>query len=185
VRYNGFYPCYDVRGNQAYHAEDILVTLLKINNKVWMLDDPPHWWNMQDQAGFFHGHVVCAGLGLGLIVHALHDNPRVHKITVIEREKDVIDLVGPRLPREKLEIVHRDFWDWRDAQPDSVFFDLFVGNGLELIGHAIRVFILLTERFGDIPIHIFGFPNRLFDEIRTSLSYAMRSHHEDRDLETV
>jgi hypothetical protein len=172
ITYDGFHECFGVRGQRVFYADHIPVTILKIRDKVWMVDDPPHWWNIQDQSQTFHGHVLCAGLGLGLIVHALHARPEVTKITVVEQERSVIDLVVPWLPQEKLEIVHDDFWHHakeRDVQPDGVFFDLFVGNGLELIGHALRVFILLNERFGDVPIHIFGFPNRMFEQLRQSV----------------
>src|SRR5271157_5165690 len=40
------------------------------------------------------GHVLIAGLGLGMILHPIADKPEVERITVIEKSPDVIKLVG-------------------------------------------------------------------------------------------
>jgi hypothetical protein len=167
TKYNGLHDAYGIR--KPYKARNLTIRVLTIDGEVWMVDDPPHWWSIQDRAASLSGHVLCAGLGLGLIVHALHTNPKVSRITVVERERDVIDLVGPLLPQEKLEIVHDDFWNWR-GKVDGVFFDLFVGDGRELVGHALRAYILLFEQFGDIPIHILGFPFCIFEELHKCLA---------------
>ena len=142
------------------------VTTLKIANKTCMVDDPPHYLGMIEHSMAYHGHVLCAGLGLGLIVHALNCNPDVTRITVVEREQDVIDLVQPCLPQDKLTILHGDFWDLADwytlaeeSKPDGVFYDLFVGDGAALYPQAIPVWIQLSEQYPGTVRRIFGFPN--------------------------
>lgn len=167
IKYNGTYDAYGIR--KPYKARNLTIRVLTINGQVWMVDDPPHWWSIQERASSLSGHVLCAGLGLGLIVHALHRNDSVSKITVVEKERDVIDLVGPLLPQDKLTLVHDDFWNWQGSV-DGVFFDLFVGDARQLVGHALRVYLLLFERFGNIPIHILGFPNRMFEELHKCLA---------------
>lgn len=82
---------------------------------------------------------------------------------VVERERDVIDLVLPHLPHKKLQVVHADFWDFRE-QADGVFYDLFVGNGRQLALEALRVFVRLAERYPR-PIRIHGFNNDFFGRI--------------------
>lgn len=166
----GYYDMYGVRGYSLVQClKPIRVTNLKIRGQVWMVDDPAHWYAMQEHAEKYSGHVLCAGLGLGLIVYALNTNPRVTKITVIEREKDVIKMIKPWLPKEKLQVLHGDFWDleqWVMDPVNGVLFDLFVGNGRELMTQAIRVRIMLREKFpkADV-IRIHGFNNEQMDDL--------------------
>ena len=168
LRHRGWFPGYGVKGCKLYQARTY-IRALKIRGKIWMVDDPPHWWAMEEYGNFFSGHVLCAGLGLGLMVHALDKNDRVSKITVIERELDVIKLVAPHLP--KCEIVHGDFW-CHQGKVDGVLFDLFVGNGMELVGQALRTFVLLLEKYPDAAIRIHGFPDQMFNTLRTGLEEA-------------
>jgi hypothetical protein len=168
----GVYDCYGVGGFAYYKTiKPLKVAVLKIKGKIWMVDDPPHWWAMQEHAQHYSGVVICAGLWLGLIVHALHANPKVTRITVIEREQDVIDLVRPLLPKGKVEILHGDFWDMdgfytlTGKMPDGVFYDLFVGKGKELQPAAMRVWFELHERFPGTVRRIHGFNNEQFQSL--------------------
>lgn len=75
-----------------------------------------------------HGHVFIAGLGLGMILHPILAKPEVTRVTVVEKYADVIKLVGPTLPQEKLEIVEADVLDWKPAKGtryDTVYFDIW------------------------------------------------------------
>src|SRR5438874_1639209 len=129
----GTYSAYKTQDVDFFRATKRLrITTLKIDGKTWMVDDPPHWWAMLDHAETFEGHVLCAGLGLGLMIHTLTANPKVEKITVVERNQDVIDLTGPLVPHDKLEIICADWFEQsKETIPDvdGVLFDLFVGNG--------------------------------------------------------
>ena len=167
--YRGIYHAYGLCGHRFYQAKNLSIRSLAIEDETWMVDDPPHWWAMEDHARFYQGHVLVAGLGLGLIVHALTNNDQVERITVVERERDVIDLVRPHLPQEKLVIEHGDFWDWDwDGQVDGVFFDLFVGDGAALRFEALRTYIHLVQRFPR-PIRIHGFNNDYLDSLGRSI----------------
>ena len=171
AHYRGFYESYGLRGHPFYKALKIPIRVLTIGGEVWMVDDPPHWWAMEDHAQVFHGHVLVAGLGLGLIVHTLTANPNVERITVVEREQDVIDLISPHIPHDKLTIEHGDFWEWDGDNVDGVFFDLFVGNGKDLMFDALRTYIHLAERFPR-PIRIHGFNNDSLDKIVSGIEDA-------------
>ena len=166
-RYQGERPAYGLRGHDFYRAVNLPIRALAIKGKTWMVDDPPHWWAMEEHAQFYQGHVLVAGLGLGLIVHTLHDNNRVERITVVEKERDVIDLVRPHLPGKKLVIEHGDFWDW-DGQVDGVFFDLFVGDGHALRFEALSTYVHLVQTYPR-PIRIHGFNNDRLDTLGRSL----------------
>ena len=168
--HRGTYEMYGVNGYKYFVAEKKLKgTELLIKRKVWMVDDPPHYYAMLDHAQHYKGHVLCAGLGLGLIVHALSENPRVKQITVIEREQDVINLVGPQLPRgNKIKILHGDFWDlnaWVMDKVDGVFYDLFVGDGKELWPQAMRVWFELHEAWPRTVRRIHGFNNEQLESL--------------------
>lgn len=39
-----------------------------------MVDDPPHFWSMQDYTRKSIGNVLVAGLGLGLVTHELNED---------------------------------------------------------------------------------------------------------------
>jgi hypothetical protein len=156
----GQYQCYGIKGFDFFQAvRPLPIKSLQVGDKTWMVDDPPHWWAMEEHATFYRGHVVVAGLGLGLIVHALAACPDVERVTVVEVEPDVITLVQPHLPpNAKVEIVAGDFWDW-EGQPDGVFYDLFVGDGCALASEAVRTMIELRQRFPGATIRIHGFNN--------------------------
>ena len=74
----GYYYMEGVRGYDYYHhAKKIPITCLKIGRETVMVDDPLHWIGMQDLAKAMKGKVLIAGLGLGLVLHALRDNKEV------------------------------------------------------------------------------------------------------------
>jgi hypothetical protein len=158
----GIYDCYGMNGYKYFEVRrPIRICNLKVRRRVWMVDDPPHWFAMLNHASRFHGHVVCAGLGLGLIVHALAANPKVTAITVVEREADVIALVKPLLP--ECEVVHANFWDWT-GQPDGILYDLFVGNAREIREEGLGVYINLRRHFPQAHVRIHGFNNEAMEK---------------------
>lgn len=78
------------------------------------------------------GHVLKTGLGLACVVRGLLVNPSVTAITVIERDADVIKLVGESLFRQAqrvpIEIVHADALTWcasTDRKFDCAWHDIW------------------------------------------------------------
>lgn len=59
-----------------------------------------------------HGRVLKTGLGLGCVVRGLLVNPAVRFVVVIERDADVLRLVAPHMPRDRVSIVHADALEW-------------------------------------------------------------------------
>lgn len=62
-----------------------------------------------------HGRVLVTGLGLGCVVRGLLVNPAVEYVTCIERSKDVLKLVLPYMPIERLTVIHADALEWAKA----------------------------------------------------------------------
>lgn len=72
------------------------------------------------------GDALIAGLGIGLILQSFIDN--CTSVTVIEKERDVIDLVAAAYPT--VTVIHADIFDWspsRKAKPlfDVIYFDIW------------------------------------------------------------
>lgn len=111
--------------------------------RVWMSDVPIE--QVQHDAVLArvrHGRVLVGGLGLGYAATILALRPGIKAVTVVERSKEVIDLVAPHLlagrkEREKLQFLQADIheftaraadraaetlWDW-------AFYDTWASDG--------------------------------------------------------
>jgi hypothetical protein len=166
----GTYECYGTgpgrESHRLYYVDSpIPVTALQIDGKTWMVDDPPHWWAMQEHACHYRGEVLCAGLGLGLIVHTLQRNRLVRHITVVEREKDVINLVAPLLSPDRVTVIHDDWWEYQHPVcPSGVFYDLIVGNGWEEFPHALRAMFTMKESYPNANTYrVHGYPSEALE----------------------
>lgn len=153
-----------VRGNLYYkYGNSAAITYLKINGAVWMTDEYPYTESLGSFAQRARGSVLVAGLGLGIVVHQLCENPNVTKITVVERNKDVIKLVKPLLPADpRIEIVESDFYDFIELEAgkvrrDTVIWDLAVSrSGTVTEGREIGyVRFILISKYGVSPWYDF------------------------------
>lgn len=74
-----------------------------------------------------HGKVLVGGLGIGLILLAVQDKPEVEKITVIEKNKEVVELVADQLPlNEKVEIINADAFEYIPAEEyNTIYMDIW------------------------------------------------------------
>lgn len=162
--------------------------VLAVAGAVWMVSDPPHALGMLDHATYYRGRVLVAGLGLGLVLHALAALPAVTDVLVVERSPDVIALVGPHLPKlaggRAIDFL---VGDWNDeathdavaranarAKFDGVFFDLFVGDGPAQFGSTLRVMLDLRARFPAALCRIHGFANDHLNSLCAAAEHAQR-----------
>ena len=96
------------------------------------------------------GHVLIAGLGIGLILHAIKDKPEVTHITVIEKYVDVIALVGPSIREiygDRLTIIAADIFEWKPEKGtrfDCIYMDIWPSLSLDVLKEMGR----LHRRFG-------------------------------------
>jgi Spermine/spermidine synthase domain len=139
----GFYHNYGLRGYEFFWVDKpIDITSLEIKGdsgewKTWMVDDPPHFWSMQNYAKNSYGKVLVAGLGLGLVTGELLNNTDVNSVTVIELNKDVIGLISPLLPEAvdvHFEIKNEDFYKFINETHekfDRIIIDLWVTGSAE------------------------------------------------------
>lgn len=170
---SGYFHNYGVRGYRYFRViKQIPVTSLEIKEngqwETWMVDDPPHWWSMQNYAINSYGVVLVAGLGLGLVTHGLLDNIDVDSIIIIEKNKNVIDLISPLLPKPeetKFQIINTDFYDFikeTDEDFDRIIVDIWTSQSLEetlklLIEEVRPLDNTLKLKFPDAKIVYHGF----------------------------
>lgn len=123
---------------------------------VWMSDCPAELVAMHAFAESARGDVLVGGLGLGIVVRYLAMNPRVRSVTVVERERDVLDLIGPGLRRDvkvpvRLEHMRLErFLEKLPAWPyGSAFFDTWTGTGVTTWAQdVVPLRRLVWRRFG-------------------------------------
>ena len=160
------YYCEGVRGHWfvAYTRTGNVITVLDIDGKTWMTDEPPFTWSLEYFADQSRGNVLVAGLGLGIVVHQLVNNQQVESITVVEREKDVIKAIKPLLPKDKrIRIVRDDFYIVMEQDSkfrDTVIWDLGVWNQDDQDDEAIGRHEMLIMPF--LHLQKYGDKSKLF-----------------------
>lgn len=91
-----------------------------------------------------HGDVLIAGLGIGLVLIAIQDNPEVKTITIIERHQEIIDLVFPHLPMKKeCKVVCEDVFNYiPEKKFNTIYFDIWND-----VNYNIQEIEVLREKF--------------------------------------
>ena len=69
-----------------------------------------------------HGQILITGLGLGCVIRGLLANPNVDRVTCIEKSEDVLDMVQPWMPVDRLEIIHADALSWTKQNKEKFDF---------------------------------------------------------------
>lgn len=69
------------------------------------------------------GRVLVTGLGLGCCVRGLLANPNVEHVTVIENSPDVLRLVAPHMPKDRVTIIEAEAVAWTKAHGHGGGFD--------------------------------------------------------------
>lgn len=98
-----------------------------------VMEDTP--FELQTHLGFVmqaRGNVLVTGLGLGCVIRGLLANPNVKHITCIENSVDVLKLVSPYMPKERLTIIEADALEWTAKNKekfDCAWHDLWTNRG--------------------------------------------------------
>lgn len=92
-----------------------------------------------------HGDVLVNGLGLALVTMACARKSDVKSVTVIEKSKDVIDLVWPTVEKrfpQKVSVVHDDAFDFKPPRRkvwDVVWHDIWPDISLDNLEEMRRL----------------------------------------------
>lgn len=106
-----------------------IYTKLTRNGSIIMSDTPAevrdHYWFAKDK----EGHILIAGLGLGIAVELVAGNSEVGHVTIVEISSDVIALVWPFINTHgKCDIVNADIFEWKAPKRivyDYAWFDIW------------------------------------------------------------
>jgi hypothetical protein len=115
------------RGLQACAENYLLVR----NDRVWMSLSPVETESLAPRIARMRGHVVIAGLGMGLALYNALLRPAVRRITVLERDSEVIALFNAIIDAdwaksERFSIERVDAREWRSPEPvDFLYADIW------------------------------------------------------------
>lgn len=116
------------------------------NGAVIMSDTQMEYHTNSEFIQSAHGHVLIAGLGIGLVTMAIQDNIRVKSIVIVEKEQEIIDLVFPHLPiRKECSIVCGDIFNYIPTRKfNAIYFDIWND-----VNYDIQDIEILGERLAE------------------------------------
>lgn len=131
-------PIRDRAEAHAFFGRDVQIpriTDLKSNHwdrGPWMSITPMEILTQRIGLKRTKGHVVVAGLGLGWALWKIMERKQVKKVTLVEIDQALIDVVLPRLtlPDKPLEVVCGDAWEvMPKMEADTAFVDIWKSYG--------------------------------------------------------
>lgn len=95
------------------------------------------------------GNVLVSGLGLGMYLQNIKDKKEVTSITVIEKSKEVIELIAKYFKDcQKIKIINEDIFNYT---PDIKFEFAFLDIWSDISEDNLVEFDILRKKFKDIP----------------------------------
>lgn len=102
---------------------------LYVNGQLAMSNTDMEFRTNRDFFWDAHGDVLIGGLGIGGIIFCIQDKPEVNSITVIEKHRDVIDLITSQQQfNAKVRIICADIFEWKpmpDYRYDCIYMDIW------------------------------------------------------------
>lgn len=115
---------------------------LHINGELMMSDTGMERISNKGFINNAKGRVLIAGLGVGLIIANIIDNPEVTEIVVVEKYQDVIDLVLPKFKNKKLKVICADIDEWKPEKGekfDTLYFDIWATISTDNLEHIAKL----------------------------------------------
>lgn len=96
-----------------------------------------------------HGNVLIGGLGIGMIILAIQDKEEVKQITVVEKNEEVIELVGSQLPlNSKVHIVHDDVFEYKPLfKYNTIYMDIWNYVNSDVYNQQMKPLISRYRRY--------------------------------------
>lgn len=123
---------YSEISNIGYFDHKVSFLALSYKGEIWMNISPNEINTMQPSINEAKGNVLVYGLGLGYYPFMIALKDDVKSITIIEKDKNIIDIFKKNLfqffkNKEKINIVEADAFDYLESSPkyDYVFVDLW------------------------------------------------------------
>jgi spermidine synthase len=122
--------------------------VLRVNDQIMMSDTPAERISNKWAVLKARGRVLLAGLGIGMLAHAILKKDTVTELVIIEKELDVITLITPTLPKDpRLSVVYSDIFTWMPPEGmkfDTIYFDIWADASM---GRATKDKRRLAGRF--------------------------------------
>ncbi len=102
--------------------------VLDVQDGVWMSDTPMEFETTKNAVNNSKGDVLECGIGIGMFVHYASKRDEVKSITIVEQEKDVVDLVYPVVKNKKTNTIIGDaieFLKNTDKKFDFIHIDIW------------------------------------------------------------
>ena len=126
------------------------------NKRLWMSITPNEINTMKKPIINANGNVLVFGLGLGYYQYMISNKKSVNKVTIIEKDKNVIDLFNKMIfPyfkfKHKIEIINDDAYKYlsctKDKEYDYIFIDIYhdVSDGIEVYNKMIKTLNKFSE----------------------------------------
>ena len=136
----------------------IIHSLSRYKEGLMMSDSPQEMFLQYKAYQEATGKVLVGGLGLGMYASMIAKKPEVKEITVIEIEKDIIELCQPK--NKKIEVIHDDIWKFSKSTKekfDYIYIDIHYRTGaMEYINTVLPMRKILKKRFPNTPASFWG-----------------------------
>lgn len=119
---------------------------LRINGECMMSETPMEQRTNRNFICDAYGDVLIGGLGIGMIILAIQDEPEIKSITVIESNKNVIDAILPQLPiNDKVQVINSDVFTYKPKQKfDCIYMDIWAYVNRDVYKEMVK----LKRRYG-------------------------------------
>lgn len=124
-------------------------TKLIVGGKLVMSDTRREYNEHSNLFSKAHGTILVNGLGLGCCLNVLLHLPRVDEITVIEINKNVIELVSPAFSDPRLTIIHADAFEYRSPKNkrfNVVWHDIWPDKCLDYLSEMTKLHRVYGKR---------------------------------------
>lgn len=126
---------------------------LVIDGYIWMSNTDQEMVEMYEDTKSAKGDCWIGGLGLGLMPEILANKISVRSVTVVEINKEVIDLVAPRIEKQfpgKVRIWQGDALSeqaFLNTQYDWMYLDTYIEGTERAYKEEVLVWLANTENF--------------------------------------
>jgi hypothetical protein len=177
--------------------------------ETWMSLTPHEIESQEPGCLCAQGHTVIMGLGMGWVAMNAALNPKVRRVTVVELDQEVIDLIDSsnvigQLPPEiaaKIVIVKANAMEWQPSEPvDFLYADIWrpiadtnaladtqrmqqnvQATKVYFWGQELRLFTAHQRRFGpDAPLTLEGLRQCAADELKLPLLLPWGDEYPER-----
>lgn len=156
-------------GGFVRFGADITIRQLLHKNKLWMSDSPSETSAMRDLVKMaIPGHVLVAGLGMGLVATMLTEEKGVDQVTVVEIAPEVVKMISPYLP-DRVKVTTADFREWLKTADTSIYSSVILDIWGDISTDDLSDMVNLWDQTGLRCGGIWGFETlfyRLLDELR-------------------